>query len=85
MGTVTNLSKKGQVTLPKSVREALGLKPFDRIEFDVVGREVRLRKARLSIDELVGILPPLANSMEPEEMIRLAEDERAANWREKFG
>lgn len=42
----TTLTSKGQVTIPKRVREALGLKPGDDVDF-VVGDsgEVVLRRA----------------------------------------
>ena len=32
MGTLTTLTRKGQVTIPTEVRDELGLKPFDKIE-----------------------------------------------------
>ena len=64
MSQVTSLTRKGQATIPKAVREQLGLAPFDKIEFEIVGTEARLRKARLSVDELVGILPPLGMPVE---------------------
>jgi AbrB family looped-hinge helix DNA binding protein len=31
----TTLTSKGQVTIPKHIREALGLEPGSRVEFDV--------------------------------------------------
>lgn len=34
------LSKKGQVTIPKSIRKKLGLEPGKKISFDVIGKEV---------------------------------------------
>jgi AbrB family looped-hinge helix DNA binding protein len=39
------LTTKGQVTIPLEIRQALGLLPGTRVEFDVVGNSVRIRKA----------------------------------------
>jgi AbrB family looped-hinge helix DNA binding protein len=41
----TTLTQKGQVTVPAAIRSRLGLKPHDRVRFEVVGDEVRLRPA----------------------------------------
>ena len=38
------LTTKGQVTIPQSIRERLGLLPWTEVEFDVVGNSVRIRK-----------------------------------------
>ncbi|HLH24437.1 MAG TPA: AbrB/MazE/SpoVT family DNA-binding domain-containing protein [Chloroflexota bacterium] len=45
MDTITKLSSRGQVTVPKSVRDALGLRPGDEIEFvkDTMGFRVQKR------------------------------------------
>ena len=40
----TVLSEKGQVTIPKSVRDALGLKPGQALDFTVDQGEIRVRK-----------------------------------------
>jgi AbrB family looped-hinge helix DNA binding protein len=40
------VSSKGQVTIPRGVREALGLAPGDRIVYEVEGSRVLLRKAK---------------------------------------
>ena len=37
------VSSKGQVTIPKSVRQALGLKPGDLVGWELEGDSVRLR------------------------------------------
>ena len=78
MGTVTSLTRKGQVTIPKEVRDYLGLKPFDKIEIRIENGTATLRKARLSLDEIAGILPPLGIPIE--DMPAIAMDE----WTEAF-
>lgn len=47
MGKYTNLTVKGQVTIPKDVRDALGLKPGEPVEIDWNGGdEAVIRKPR---------------------------------------
>ncbi len=41
MATVTS---KGQITLPKTVRDALGIAPGSQVEFDVQGGTAVMRK-----------------------------------------
>ena len=49
MSRQSNLTVKGQVTIPKDVRDALGLKPGEPVEIDWPGGdEVILRKGRVS-------------------------------------
>jgi AbrB family looped-hinge helix DNA binding protein len=45
-----SISSQGQVTIPKHVRDALNLKPGDRIEFAVRGGELVGRKKRDGVD-----------------------------------
>lgn len=40
MGKLTNLTVKGQVTIPKDVRDALGLMPGEPVEIEWAGGEV---------------------------------------------
>lgn len=62
------VTAKGQTTLPKTVRNSLGLEPGDRIRYIISGDEVRLLKAR-SITELEGMLKrPGQKSRSLEEM-----------------
>ena len=42
----SKISSKGRTTLPKSVREALGAKPGDRVRYFVQGDEVRIKPVR---------------------------------------
>ena len=58
------ITSKGQVTIPKAIRDELGLKPNDRIEFTIEHGQVTLRRARLSLAEMAGMLPPLGIDVE---------------------
>ena len=40
----SRLTSKGQVTIPKGVRDRLGLRPGDEVEFIADGNDYRLRK-----------------------------------------
>lgn len=44
------VSSQGQVTIPKAIREAAGIKAGDRLTFEVRGGEVIVRKADSGID-----------------------------------
>jgi antitoxin PrlF len=52
---ISTLTSKGQTTLPREVREALGLKPGDKLAYRVEGETVRLTRPR-SLIELAGCL-----------------------------
>ena len=41
----TTLTQKGQVTIPREIRVRLGLKPRDRVAFEVEGDAVKIRRA----------------------------------------
>ena len=52
------LTSKGQLTVPKDVRERLGLKSGDRVVFEFEEDSVRLKvEHRKSLQELKGSLP----------------------------
>lgn len=52
------LTSKGQLTVPKDVRERLGLKSGDRVVFEFEEDSVRLKvESRKSLRELKGSLP----------------------------
>ena len=53
-----NITQKGQVTIPKKVRTALGLKPGDEVDFDMNGSKVIVIKKpkKLPFDKWSGYL-----------------------------
>lgn len=53
----STLTSKGQVTIPKEVRQQLGLKPGDRVTFTVMPDGTAILRAKTgSIKELAGVL-----------------------------
>lgn len=52
------ITAKGQVTVPKPIRDKLKLKPGDRIDFILVsGDEVRVVPVTASVKQLKGMVP----------------------------
>ncbi len=51
------ITSKGQITIPKAVRRALGIKEGDSLLFEIEGEEVRVRVARepVSFADYAGI------------------------------
>lgn len=73
---------KGQVVVPKAVRDRLGIRPGDEVLVDEVDGEVRIRRAR-TLADLVGILPDGASTADLEaerRSDRELEERKAARW-----
>lgn len=61
---VATMTSKGQITIPKEVRDELGLESGTKLDFVRVGpRDYRLRRKNGSVEELFGVLkydgPPM--------------------------
>ena len=57
MTTAATLTSKGQTTIPKEIRDGLGMKPGDRISFTLMpDGTVIMRVKRKSVMELAGVL-----------------------------
>jgi antitoxin PrlF len=55
--TVATLTSKGQTTIPKEIRDSLGMKPGDRLTFTLMpDGTVVMRVKSKSIVELAGVL-----------------------------
>lgn len=54
---IGTLTSKGQITIPKAIRDSLGLEPGDKVDFvlEADGRVI-LRPATTSVFTLAGIL-----------------------------
>jgi AbrB family looped-hinge helix DNA binding protein len=53
----TTLTTKGQMTLPKAIRDRLNLKPGDRLEVSTDGDRIVITPKTLDLDDLCAILP----------------------------
>lgn len=62
------LTTKGQITLPKSVRDRLQLSAGDRVEFVETPAGYLLQAATADVRELKGILPARQRPVTIEEM-----------------
>lgn len=63
------LTRKGQTTIPKVIREYLHLRPGDRLEFVMEeGGRVVLLPAVVDAKDLKGLLPPPKKSVTIEDM-----------------
>lgn len=54
--TTATLTSKGQITIPKQVRQSLNLHTGDSIQFVVHGREASITPISKSVDDLFGML-----------------------------
>lgn len=67
MPTAT-MTSKGQMTLPKDVRDELGLKPGDKVDIVKQGGVYTLRPRNIRVEDLYGILHrPGEKAMTPQE------------------
>jgi antitoxin PrlF len=76
----STISSKGQVTVPLDVRNRLGLKPGDRVEFVVENGRTTIRPARAPenpFTKYVGALPAFSSVREINSWVQALRDEEA--------
>lgn len=57
--STAKITTKGQITIPKHVRDSLNLKPGDKVRFEVDDDGgARMKAMNRSIDDIVGMLKP---------------------------
>jgi AbrB family looped-hinge helix DNA binding protein len=86
MRAISSMTSKGQVTIPKEIRDELGLKPHDKVRFSIENGHAKFERLP-SLEELVGSLSSLASlglNMTVEEAIELAMEEHARDVVEKM-
>ena len=72
------ITSKGQITIPKKYREALGLLPHTHIEFECIGDELHIKKAKQIVrrKRMVEIMTGKSTvSMSTDEIMKLTRGE----------
>ena len=68
------VGKKGQVTIPKEIREKFGLKEGERVVFEIRGDEIVMRPEKSGedyVEELASVVKKKLEAPEPAELKRL--------------
>ena len=82
MDTAAKVTSKGQVTVPKAVREALGSKEGDEVVFRVEGNRAVLARTADFLDLAGSIRVPAAKrNVAWDEVLRRTRSDRAATRR----
>ena len=71
MSTTTSITSKGQITLPKAIRDKLGVKPGDRVTFrEQTDGKIVVEAATVDLLSLCGIIKPKVRGVTIEDMKR---------------
>lgn len=81
---VSKVTSAGQTTIPKALREALGLDEEDFVEFTQIGDAVLMQKLKASRGKVDAIRKKVRRSgMTRERVEAIVEDTRERLWRQK--
>lgn len=78
----TTVTQKGQVTIPQEIRTKLGIKPKDRVRFELEGEMVKLRLAQSRLLAGYGAVTP---RQRPEDWDKVREEVERAIAEEALG
>jgi AbrB family looped-hinge helix DNA binding protein len=81
----SSVSPKGQVTIPAEIRQLLGLRPKDRIVFEVEDGVVRIARAESGLARWRGAAGKLPREMNDHELSEVIAEEVAKKYVRKFG
>lgn len=70
-GMTGKVGPKGQVVIPKAIRDRLGIRPGDRVAVEQDGHAVKVTKAAI-VSDLIGALPP--SKLDPLEVLLTERD-----------
>jgi antitoxin PrlF len=70
----STVTSKGQITIPKAVRERLGVGPHDRVAFIVDGEDVKIVRKQSVVQRTAGIVHSRVSFATAAEMRAAAEE-----------
>lgn len=76
---LTTVTRKGQITIPADVRQALNIHTGDRVAVSVEGNRIQLQLVGSVVLRTAGSLATAGPPLSAEELRRTAEDAIAAN------
>ncbi len=74
---VSSVSPKGQITIPSEIRKRFGIKPKDKVAFEVEGDTVKLAPAVFTLETAFGSVTPINRPENFKEVSRQAMEEHA--------
>ncbi|TFG25365.1 MAG: AbrB/MazE/SpoVT family DNA-binding domain-containing protein [Promethearchaeota archaeon] len=67
---VGKMSKKGQIVIPKEIRDRFGIKPGDAVIFKIQGDKVIIEKIQEKMSDILKNSKPVENSLEFQKKLR---------------
>ena len=67
---VGKMSKKGQIVIPKEIREKFGIKPGDAVIFKVQDDKVIIEKIQVKMSEILKNSKPVEDSLKFQKKLR---------------
>ena len=67
---VGKMSKKGQIVIPKEIREKFGIMPGDAVIFKIQGNKVVIEKIQEKMSEILKNSEPVENSLDFQRKLR---------------
>lgn len=74
---ISSVSPKGQITIPAEIREMLGVKPKDKVIFEVGDEGVKIRPLAARLEASYQAIPALTPPRTLEEIMEIAREEHA--------
>ena len=79
----STITSKGQMTIPKPIRDRFRLRAGDRVDFVVEDNRIVMIPAKLHIRDIVGLLPSPSRAFTIEEMDDAIQEAVAEKYRRK--